>query len=335
SSKGFPVPFKLEPAFLPGCGSGAAFPPTLGALRRAFEKDLGKRYARSRECSSDSSPFSSSESANNSSPSSKSDSDVAWSPSVPLPRPLPHAIPNLRSRGTHIRPDMRGITYVPGWKYMKLFLLEKASSKDKLDDEHAQRGVISYEDQDNVYVMKKRVFGARKVPVPRADPAEYDCWRVHFKHSEVGKKTKRRMKRYFFVAPKLRKLRAAASKKGLPVPTRRDAKRAALQDAQLFRRLALNVHGAEQPGKKVQAKKSNTGVPGVTQLSTKQKSKYNRGAIMGKIVRLNKRILKKYKVNMNAKRPSKQWKKQRKCRRKAQRAGLIQFMARWRKAKIL
>ncbi len=79
---------------------------------------------------------------------------------------------------------------------MKLFLLEKASSKDKLDDEHAQRGLISYEDQDNVYVMKKRVFGTRKVSVPPTDPAEYDCWRVQFKHRELGKKTTRRMKRY-------------------------------------------------------------------------------------------------------------------------------------------
>ncbi len=53
----------------------------------------------------DSSPASSADSANDSSPSSKS--DVGWSPSVPLPRPLPHAIPNLRSRGKPIRPDMR------------------------------------------------------------------------------------------------------------------------------------------------------------------------------------------------------------------------------------
>ncbi|CAD7935587.1 unnamed protein product, partial [Amoebophrya sp. A120] len=127
----------------------------------------GKRFARSRECSSDSSPFSSTDSANDSSPSSES--DVAWSPSVPLPRPLPHAIPHLRSRGKPIRPDVRGITYVPGWKYMKLFLLEKARSKDKLEDEHARRGLVSYEDQDNVYVLKKKVFGTRKVPVPSKD----------------------------------------------------------------------------------------------------------------------------------------------------------------------
>ncbi|CAD7949458.1 unnamed protein product [Amoebophrya sp. A120] len=333
TSKWFPVPFKLEPAFLPGCGSGAAFPPTLGALRRAFEKDLGKRFARSRECSSDSSPASSVDSTNDSSPSSKS--DVVWSPSVPLPRPLPHAIPNLRSRGKPIRPDMRGITYVPGWKYMKLFLLEKASSKDKLDDEHARRGLVSYEDQDNVYVMKKKVFGTRKVPVPSKDPAEYDCWRVQFKHREVGKKTTRRMKRFFFVAPKFRKLRAAASEKGLPAPTRCDAKAAALEDAKLFRRLALNVSGAAQPGKSKHAHtKSNTGVSGVTQFSMKQKRKRNRGAIVGAFKRMKKAILRRYKVNMNTKQPMKNWQKQRKCRTKAQKAGIIQLMARWRQAKM-
>ncbi|CAD7928149.1 unnamed protein product [Amoebophrya sp. A120] len=333
SSKGFPVPFKLEPAFLPGCGAGATFPPTLGALRRAFEKDLGKRYARSRECSSDSPPTSSADSGNDSSPSSKS--DVAWSPSMPMPRPLPHATSNLRSRGTHIRPDMPGITYVPGWKYMKLFLLEKASSGDKLHDEHAQGGLVSYEDQDNVYVLKKKIFGSRKVPVPPKDPTEYDCWRVQFKHREVGKKTTRRMKRFFFVAPKFRKLRAEASAKGLPAPTRRDAKAAALEDAKLFRRLSLNVAGAIQPGIPRQAtNKSNTGVLGVSQLSAKLKKKAERGAIRGNFARSNKTILQRYKVNMKAKQPKKSWTKQRRCLSRARKSGLIQLMSAWRKAKL-